>query len=138
MDTSEIYIKMSEKAVKIQEEWKPQEGDFYSYRPYGDTGLPKQIGILSEIDAECIGQSHFNYEEVWLPTQDRLQDMMLPITEGDYKDRPLWDLFHRLNWFLKFLPSGDTRIKSWTQLWLAFVMKEKYNKIWNGEDWKDE
>jgi hypothetical protein len=25
--------------------------------------------------------------------------------------------------------------ESWEQLWLAFVMKEKYNKVWNGEDW---
>jgi hypothetical protein len=21
-------------------------------------------------------------------------------------------------------------------LWLAFVMKENYNKVWNGEDWE--
>ena len=27
--------------------------------------------------------------------------------------------------------------EKWTQeqLWLAFIMKEKYNKVWNGEDW---
>jgi len=24
---------------------------------------------------------------------------------------------------------------SMEQLWLAFVMNEKYNKVWNGKDW---
>ena len=24
---------------------------------------------------------------------------------------------------------------SMEQLWLAFVMKDKYKKVWNGEDW---
>jgi len=27
---------------------------------------------------------------------------------------------------------------SWEQLWLALVMKEKYGKVWNGEDWINE
>jgi len=25
---------------------------------------------------------------------------------------------------------------SMEQLWLAFVMKEKFDKVWNGEDWE--
>lgn len=28
------------------------------------------------------------------------------------------------------------RVKSMEQLWLAFVMKEKFNKTWNGEEWR--
>ena len=28
-----------------------------------------------------------------------------------------------------------TSKSSMEQLWLAFVMKSKYNKTWNGEDW---
>ncbi len=27
---------------------------------------------------------------------------------------------------------------SMEQLWLAFVMKEKYNKVWDGEEWINE
>lgn len=25
---------------------------------------------------------------------------------------------------------------SWEMIWLAYVMKKKYNKIWNGKDWE--
>lgn len=27
------------------------------------------------------------------------------------------------------------QFKSWEQLWLAFVMKELYHKVWSGTDW---
>ena len=32
---------------------------------------------------------------------------------------------------------NELLIKSWEQLWLAFVMKEKFNKIWDGEKWSE-
>jgi len=30
----------------------------------------------------------------------------------------------------------EKQFTSMEQLWLAFVMKEKYGKVWNGEDWE--
>jgi len=37
--------------------------------------------------------------------------------------------------FVGYCICGMHRHDSMEQLWLAFVMKEKYNKIWNGENW---
>lgn len=36
-------------------------------------------------------------------------------------------------------PNGHLHIfTTWEQLWLAFTMKERFNKVWNGEDWEGE
>jgi len=36
-------------------------------------------------------------------------------------------------------PNGHLHIfNTGEQLWLAFVMKEKYDKVWNGDDWTKE
>ena len=32
--------------------------------------------------------------------------------------------------------SSYNKCKSFEQMWLAVVMKEKYNKIWNGTEWE--
>jgi hypothetical protein len=29
------------------------------------------------------------------------------------------------------------QLESMEQIWLAFIMKEKNGKIWNGEDWEE-
>ena len=83
MDTSEIYIKMCEKA---------------------------------------------GFQGPWLPRQDQLQEMVnwekiFIVREGkEYQQRSLGDILLRAN--------------SMEQLWLAFVMKEKFNKEWDGKEWK--
>lgn len=46
------------------------------------------------------------------------RDMNLPIIESETK--------------IEFIKC-DNKFKSFEQLWLSFVMKEKYNKIWNEE-----
>jgi hypothetical protein len=38
-------------------------------------------------------------------------------------------------WLERSIGRGVYDEASPEQLWLAFVMKEKYNKVWNGEDW---
>lgn len=76
---------------------------------------------------------------VWLPRQDQLQKM---VKRGNNELYP-----HSLLWrFMRFV-LGDNGIKidgwgeamqyvtSMEQLWLAFVMKTRWNKVWNGEDW---
>lgn len=42
-----------------------------------------------------------------------------------------------LNSFNKFISTIDYNLVGFEQLWLAFVMKERYNKIWSTEklDW---
>ena len=80
------------------------------------------------------------YELIWLPRQDQLQEMI--------EDETLFPAHRRatliVNWLQNeqwFDKDGNSHWKhqinydSMEQLWLAFVMKEKYNKVWNGEDW---
>lgn len=71
----------------------------------------------------------------WLPRQGQLQEMLLT---------PLVDIFTlNYNFYNFIFKQGEfivtecaSQFGSMEQLWLAFVMKEKYNKIWDGEEWK--
>jgi len=137
MDTSKEYIKQCEKAVEIQAlyssniEWLA--GDYYSYLDKTHHYEGKYPGGVwaegwtcnisyndSEYGLDARGNKH-----TWLPRQDQLQEMV--------KDKRLsWSAY--LHDFFNFsIPYP----KDWSmeQLWLAFVMKEKYDKTWNGEDW---
>jgi len=66
-----------------------------------------------------------------LERQDQLQEMV-DLT-GDYDNNyPNWMLV--LSNFVDFLDKPN-QANSMEQLWLAFVMFQKFNKIWNGEEW---
>ena len=58
---------------------------------------------------------------VWLPRQDQLQEMCE--NKGE-------DFF-----IFAFRSGSHPLLDTYEKLWLAFVMKEKYGKVWNGEDW---
>ena len=48
-----------------------------------------------------------------------------------------WD---EMGWGIKY-PDYEDMLSgkgSWGQIWLSFVMKEKYNKSWKGETWVEE
>lgn len=138
MDSSKEYIKMCEKSEEIQGLRKekrtvpfwgerlcdnPQNGDYYGDSE-GETYLiAGTFGIAGYI--------------IWLPRQDQLQEM---INES-------WE--NVLYEFYQFISDDDcgrtyysedkvNKYESMEQLWLAFVMKEKYSKVWNGKEWKKE
>ncbi|MCK5236306.1 MAG: hypothetical protein KAR06_04895 [Deltaproteobacteria bacterium] len=68
-------------------------------------------------------------DTVWLPRQDQLQEM---VSDGDCA----YDLFHRFEIWVNCYDAEISQLElSMEQLWLAFVMKEKYNKVWKGEEW---
>jgi len=82
-------------------------------------------------------ESMCNGERDWieLPTQDQLQEML---------GNELGELLELLNKYsLYYIDDNGIRSDFWfvhrltsmEQLWLAFVMKEKYGKVWNGENW---
>lgn len=112
MDTSETYIKMCRKARGIQR-----------LKPDGSQG--EFVYCEREVYQEVDDRPLTPY--IWLPRQDQLQEM---VNED-------WAITfaHFCVWFSKYelILLGD--IKSMEQLWLAFVMKEKYGKVWDGEDW---
>ena len=63
---------------------------------------------------------------IYLPTQEQLQSL-LNITD--------WQImFKKFRYFYKYATVDNIFLMN--ELWLAFVMYEKYNKIWNGEKWE--
>ena len=74
---------------------------------------------------------------VWLPRQDQLQEMVIDIIDCSSHSATanLINFGTRLQQFVKDDYDYWMQFTSMEQLWLAFVMKEKYNKTWNGEKW---
>lgn len=119
MDTSETYIKMRLTAIKyIERGSKPER-----------YGIAKNI--IEDYDYISIDMkgnwyvTTMDYGGCQLERQDQLQEMI-----DDFK------LPERLPWFYDFAVNDvPGKFVSMEQLWLAFVMKEKYGKTWNGEEW---
>jgi len=116
MDTTETFIKMRRKAI-----------------PYLGLGRPVDnpcSGMGHNIKVDTRGNWYYGkgYELFQLERQDQLQEMMAV----DYKE-----LLFCLDVFIDTIDS--TRIYDYItsreQLELALVMKERYSRRWNGEDW---
>ena len=132
MDTSKEFILMCEKAVEIQKEWKYELGDFIRETGFGNVMI---------INAVCEALKKTKHLHTWLPRQDQLQEMVYKIPRKDTL-LEFWGTW--IDRFEEFRESpcaerfdgGNLFLKSMEQLWLAFVMKEKYNKVWDGKEWK--
>lgn len=123
MDTSKEYIKMCDNRF-LRDNWKLAEGDFFT-RSQSDL-----VYCLEKGELDFIKQSLIPTYKSWIGNkiplfrQDQLQEMV--------KHRNMFELHRAFNYWLnrqKNIPNSMER------LWLAFVMKEKFNKVWNGETW---
>lgn len=129
------YIKMCEKAKEIQDNWIPKKGDSFlaEYTIWNigesyigeDTREPVAVIFPKKYNRE----SNIESPKIWLPTQEDLQKIFY--RNNSYSWWGMLDLFHE--WTLNERNKKDPSIK---QLWLMFVMKEKYHKIWNGKNWR--
>ena len=118
MDTSESYIKMCEQAKEIQAICNYNRYDYFGVRNSKHT-------FRWDINNKP------RDEYIWLPRQDQLQEMAEPISK-DELIRRFFEWYH--HWFMS-QDAPTACHTSMEQLWLAFVMKEKYNKIWSNGDW---
>jgi hypothetical protein len=116
MDISKGYIKMCEKAVEIQEFIeKPTTGKYVYDGKF----------CVDENDRLWLAD-----DKVCLLRQDELQEMCkLPNLSYFYKFKN-YVMNHIAN-----LPDDAEEIESFEQLKLKFLMKFKFNKVWDGEDW---
>lgn len=108
MDKSERYIKMCEKAEEIQ---------LYFIEPFI---------ITNDIHSYWVGH-------IWLPRQDQLQEMVKCV------ELPILCQVFEMFTTKRYEGTESTTafiFTSMEQLWLAFVMKEKYDKVWAGDSWK--
>lgn len=157
MDDTPKYIEMCEKAVEIQKEWKPSEGDFIIRSDITQESLNvvilKQLRDCKNFDRITVEAQVERNPLTWLPRQDQLQEMLEETLMGKrLRER------NRFSWAYREHPEGwmatcilwefsqwEDKVKgyrlfdSWEQLWLAFVMKEKYKKVWNEtkKEWKE-
>jgi len=152
MDTSETYIKMCEKATEIQSlKPQPEDGNPYSPKEFDRDYvsffyLPEEgrVEVLKWDNDEgrpIIGGYNDDRDgAIWLPRQDQLQEMV-EVPESSITSRIEWLLIDLVSEYTTWDDSDQTVgmhipvFKTFEQLWLAFVMKEKYGKDWNGEDW---
>ncbi len=81
---------------------------------------------------------------IWLPRQDELQEMIKE-THSNRLTSLVSFLYNILNEVESCLEDGCDECKeeekywrsfnTFEQLWLAYVMKEKYNKTWDKDKW---
>lgn len=138
MDTTKQNILMCEKAEKIQQLFNPKEFNFLwdgvlrnnwdqakhsyvKYIPYSKT----KYGILEGRQQFLHYDGEYTWSCIWLPQQDQLQRMI--------RDK-FYQTYDMVLSFREIIGYDDKR--SMEQLWLAFVMKEKYSKTWNGKEWR--
>jgi hypothetical protein len=107
-----LYIKMCETAKEIQKLYHNDDKDF--------TVASKK-----------------EYATVWLPRQDQLQEMAFDeeLLEDNNDNFISWLWGGTLHY--DYLSSQYLLFNSLEQLWLAYVMKIKFNKIWDKqkEEW---
>ncbi|MFA6307074.1 MAG: hypothetical protein WC639_04695 [Patescibacteria group bacterium] len=135
MDTSKEYILMCEKATEIQKIHRVDWANFpiTSHEfDFGDYYGLLQNGAWSGHAYDGESTYGANPEKViWILQQDQLQEMMdLRVCFTEVNGEAHYSIFPDI-----VLPTTVVYI-SMEQLWLAFVMKDKYGKIWNGEEWQ--
>ncbi len=131
---TERYIKMCEKAEEIQREWKPRIGDFVFSKEY------KEVVVITGAEEELYDATKpilvkkwakvFKEDYIWLPTQEQLQGML----DGDYFYHAF--ILDGVNETMKRLYSEDglySPFETGNEFWLAFVMWERYQKVWDDE-----
>ena len=126
MDTSETYIKMN---LKAWPDLRPFEAPF-SRRERMLYVVDGKVGVWNEIINLPTTTTSSADKAFPLWEQDQLQEI-IPKQENFRLDCA----FFRSYIFGYGDEFPDWQVNSWEQLWLAFVMKEKYNKVWNGEEW---
>ena len=148
MDTSEQYIKMCEKAWEIQElDCKFIRNLYVSSPEAGTCPKHKWIGF-GKYCRDCgsklkpykmyetrEGDSRLD-KEVWLLRQDQLQDMLIEAGIESF------ELVRRIytnapsSWAATKYQSIKCIAASPEQALLQLLYHEKYNKVWNSEDWE--
>ena len=116
MDTSEQFIKMRLTAIP--------------YLGLGTSILSGMFVVTEDVFVDNKGDFYIHCDRAPYWCQLERQDQLQKMVKSDK------DIFHQLGSLCNFIFTAYVGIlTSMEQLWLAFVMKEKYNKVWDGETW---
>jgi len=135
MDFSKEYVMMCEKAKEIDRLWTYVVGDFYYDKSaaYINREGRSEGGVsVMELKTfnDIIEGAFMRSKAIWLPRQDQLQEMV-NLTEPEEAIQKIKDFYER--------EKKEKRdfYKTMEQLWLAFVMKARYNKKWEEGEWEN-
>lgn len=127
MDCEKQYIDMCREAIEI--EWTPKIGDYFCEGDYTHL-LSYYERMEGNWTTDAIAK------RIWLPRQDQLQEMA-----GFRRSFAGYNVWHFCKEIAEFANNDDKwqiMGSSFEQLWLAFVMHEKFNKHWNGTTWYEQ
>ena len=139
MDTSEVYIKMCEK-TPLQKLWIPAAWDYIYCKldkepkvlsgydvesGYFGHGISEYEGYKTMYDSQC-GSKVFKDDHFCIFRQDQLQALVIDNYISARKMFVHFGFYNTEYGEINYSPE---------KLWLCFVMEEKYNKVWDGEDW---
>lgn len=143
MDNTEMFKKMCEKADL---DWNPKFGDNVYCKSINEIGIVRsvykdyknKVWICFSRESEGEGVFEFNApKDCYIPLwrQDQLQDKVR--SKLTYTDAigAVWKLYNAVG---VNRSSPYARLNSLEQIWLAFVMEEKFGKVWDGKDWVEE
>lgn len=123
MDTSETFIKMCD-CPEIQGVIEKSETLWLDPHNYW-------VNASDVINWRPLSSEDFSRGLIWLPRQDQLQEIY---NDGNFGLQTLCCFIY--DFVTSEYGSRFTIISgSMNQLWLAFVMKELFQKIWDGENW---
>jgi hypothetical protein len=165
-----LFIEMARKATELQESYKPEEGDLivcscdsclkdsarvFMVHDYDMDYIEKRdLTDVYHVYADMVRTSGDGYfgafwdarlEEgpggfVWLPSQERLQQLVLDKTEYQIDDAVYKLLADFQGWtaHTKWMPAdskGNLTLQTMDELWLAFTMLACHQKKWCGDNW---
>ncbi len=140
------YIRMCKKAEEFQELWIPGLGDICINKTDDkEVMITASRGRIADKEYKFVylgigGREQRDYwhkkdKLVLLPTQRQLQGVMMPILGDNFIGCAPFILNEKL-----YESLYEKGIYNWgvsyQELWFTFVMKEKYNKVWAGNDWQ--
>ena len=147
MDATNRYVMMCRKAIEIQNLWKPKQCDFIINFEDLEEGLsfckPAESIVqvvnmyYNEQDDERYLQECEDLKEqaLWLPRQDQLQRIIEPDNTRVYSIMSEVIGSQYYDYSKNAIVTAPELFYSMEQLWLAYVMKEKFHTVWNEEDW---
>lgn len=138
MDCGSVYIKMCEKAEEIQKHqlkaddyfaYLSDEGEykvlvFQRYRPL-NRGECAKIFLARQDQLQEILSKYYASEMGMVETVSFIKQVFLDFAQWlnqQYEDHP-------------FVCVPTNCFSTGEQLWLAFVMQECWDKVWNGQEW---
>ena len=134
-----IYIKMCGKAEEIQKLWKPFNGCYIIQKDYEQFPVELRQPIVLHFCNDSILVSFDKSLFIWLLRQDQLQEIYRDIRRDNVTGVGQETLYSTIVSFYLWIKNNFIeyagQFLSMEQLWLAFVMEEKFNKVWDGKKW---